>query len=242
VVTRIAEGKTDKVTIGPEQVREFLGKPKFHYLAEIEERTTIPGVATGLVWTPVGGDVVFVEAARMPGGKGFILTGQLGDVMQESARAALSYIRSRAAKLGVDDHWFDKYDIHLHVPAGAVPKDGPSAGITMATALASLLTQRPVRSNVAMTGEITLRGQVLPIGGLKEKVLAAHRFGLDTVILPRRNEKDLDDIPQEVRQQMHFVLVDNVDQVLEAALGEPIASPEEGEPETQTDQPVSQTM
>ncbi len=242
VVTRIAEGKTDKVIIEPEQVREFLGKPKFYYLAEIEERTTIPGVATGLVWTPAGGDVIFVEAARMPGGKGFILTGQLGDVMQESARAALSYIRSRAAKLGVDDHWFDKYDIHLHVPAGAVPKDGPSAGITMATALASLLTQRPVRSNVAMTGEITLRGQVLPIGGLKEKVLAAHRFGLDTVILPRRNEKDLDDIPQEVRQQMHFVLVDNVDQVLDAALGEPIASPEEeGEPEAQTDQPVSQT-
>lgn len=231
VVTRIAEGQTDSVTITPELVREFLGKPKFYSISEIEERTNIPGVATGLVWTPVGGDIVFVEAAKMPGNKGFILTGQLGDVMQESARAALSYVRSRARDLGIDENWFEKNDVHLHVPAGAVPKDGPSAGITMATALASLLTQRPVRSNVAMTGEITLRGQVLPIGGVKEKVLAAHRFGLDTVILPRRNEKDLDDVPEEVREAMTFILVDTIDEVLDEALGEPLAPDEESTPE-----------
>lgn len=221
VVTRIAEGKSSRVTVKPRTIKKYLGKPKFHYLTEVEERTHIPGVATGLVWTPVGGDIVFVEAAQMPGGKGFILTGQLGDVMQESARAALSYVRSRLDDLGVDPGWFNKHDIHLHVPGGSVPKDGPSAGITMATALASLLTQRPVRGNVAMTGEITLRGQVLPIGGLKEKVLAAHRFGLDTVIVPKRNANDLDDIPEEVRKQMKFVLVERVDQVLEDALTKP---------------------
>ncbi|MBN1313271.1 MAG: endopeptidase La [Anaerolineae bacterium] len=224
VVTRIAEGKTGKTTVGVKAVREFLGKPKYHYLAEVEERTNVPGVATGLVWTPVGGDIIFVEAAQMPGGKGFVLTGQLGNVMQESARAALSYVRSRAGDLGLGEKWFSKHDIHLHVPAGAVPKDGPSAGITMATALASLLTQRPVSGNVAMTGEITLRGQVLPVGGLKEKALAAHRFGLDTIILPKRNEKDIDDIPEEVREKMKFVLVERVDQVLEHALSKPAGS------------------
>ncbi len=229
VVTRIAEGKVQKVEVTPDLVREYLGKPKYYYITEIEERTNIPGVATGLVWTPVGGDVVFIEATRMPGNKGFILTGQLGDVMQESARAALSYIRAHAEELGIDPNWFEKSDIHLHVPAGGVPKDGPSAGITMATALASLLTGRVVRSNVAMTGEITLRGQVLPIGGLKEKALAAHRFGIDTVIIPRRNEKDLDEIPEEVRKQLNFVLVDRVDQVLEVALGERVeAEPGDG--------------
>jgi ATP-dependent Lon protease len=193
-------------------------------VTEVEERTKVPGVATGLVWTPVGGDVIFIEAAQMPGSKGFILTGQLGEVMQESARAALSYVRSRTHQLAVDDSWFDNHDIHLHVPAGAVPKDGPSAGITMATALASLITRRPVRGNLAMTGEITLRGQVLPIGGLKEKVLAAHRFGLDTVIIPRHNEKDLDDIPEDIRAQMRFVPVRDVDQVLEEALEDPLAA------------------
>jgi ATP-dependent Lon protease len=170
--------------------------------------------------------VVFIEATDMPGSKGFILTGQLGNVMQESARAALSYVRAHAANLGIADDWFDTHDIHLHVPAGAVPKDGPSAGITMATALASLLTRRPVRSNVAMTGEITLRGQVLPVGGVKEKMLGAHRFGIDTVILPRRNEKDLDDIPEDVRKQINFVLVDRVDEVLDTALGDPVTVPE----------------
>ncbi len=225
VVTQIAEGQVEHVEITPDRVRELLGKAQFFYMTEIEQRTHIPGVATGLVWTPVGGDVVFVEAAQMPGKKGFILTGQLGDVMQESARAAMSYIRSRAPSLGIPDDWFEEHDIHLHVPAGAVPKDGPSAGITMATALASLLTQRPVRPNVAMTGEITLRGQVLPIGGVKEKVLAAHRFGIDTVVLPARNEKDLDDIPDEVRRELTIVTVENVEQVLAAALEEKPVSP-----------------
>lgn len=235
VVTGIAEGKIESIEITPDLVREYLGKPKYHNITEIEERTNIPGVATGLVWTPVGGDIVFIEAARMPGKKGFTLTGQLGDVMQESARAALSYVRSRAADLGLDEDWFEHNDIHLHVPAGAVPKDGPSAGITLATALASLLTGRPVRSDVAMTGEITLRGQVLPIGGVKEKVLAAHRFGLTTVILPARNQRDLDDIPEEVRKEMTFEFVDHMDQVLKLALGEPLAdtdSARQPEPET----------
>jgi ATP-dependent Lon protease len=222
VVTRVAEGVISSATITPETIRDYLGKPKYYNVTEIEERTCIPGVATGLVWTPVGGDIVFVEAASMPGGKGFTLTGQLGAVMKESARAALSYVRSRATEQGVPVEWFQKHEIHLHVPAGAVPKDGPSAGITMATALASLLTRRPVRSNLAMTGEITLRGQVLPIGGVKEKVLAAHRFGLNTVILPHRNEKDLDDIPDEVREAMDFILVDQVEQVFDAALGAPL--------------------
>ncbi|NDJ52256.1 MAG: endopeptidase La [Chloroflexi bacterium] len=218
VVTRIAQGLTDHVEVSVALVDELLGKPKYHYLTEVEDRTNLPGVATGLAWTPVGGDVMFVEATRMPGSKGFILTGQLGEVMQESARAALSYIRAHTDDLMIAEDWFKSTDIHLHVPAGAQPKDGPSAGITMVTALASLLTQRPVRSNVAMTGEVTLRGQVLPIGGVKEKVLAAHRFGIDTVLLPQRNEKDLDDIPAEIREQMQFVLVNRVEQVLEAAL------------------------
>ncbi len=216
VVTRIAENKTASVTIDEKDVVEFLGKP--HYYGEIKERTEIPGVATGLSWTPFGGDIVFVEATKMPGGKGFQLTGQLGDVMRESAQAALSYVRSKAKDLGLDERFFDRTDIHLHVPSGAVPKDGPSAGVTMATAIASLLTGRPVRDDVGMTGEITLRGQVLPIGGLKEKVLAAHRVGLKTVIIPKRNEKDLEDVPEEVRNSMKFVLADCVDQVFEAAL------------------------
>jgi ATP-dependent Lon protease len=216
VVTRFAEGKATVVTIDGKDTVEFLGKP--HYYGEVKERTEMPGVATGLVWTPVGGDIVFIEATKMPGSKGFQLTGQLGDVMRESAQAALSYVRSKATDLGVDERFFDHIDIHLHVPSGAVPKDGPSAGVTMATAIASLITGRPVRDDVAMTGEITLRGQVLPIGGLKEKVLAAHRVGVKTVIIPKRNEKDLEDIPQEVRDSVKFVLADCVDQVFEAAL------------------------
>jgi len=216
------EGKGDngaaEYIIEESTVRELLGKPRFDYQTEIEDRTDLPGVATGLAWTPMGGDVLFVEAAAMTGSKGFQLTGQLGDVMQESARAALSYVRSRVAQFGVREDFFEKHDIHLHVPAGAVPKDGPSAGVTMATALASLLTGRPVHSNVAMTGEITLRGKVLPVGGIKAKVLAAHRVGMDTVILPARNEQDLDDLTDEVRESLHFVLVSTVDDVLDAAL------------------------
>jgi ATP-dependent Lon protease len=223
VVTEIAVGDVESVAITPDDLHKYLGKQKYTNITELEERTLLPGVATGLVWTPVGGDIVFIEAAQMPGKKGFTLTGQLGDVMRESAQAALSYIRSRARDLNIPEGWFEDHDLHLHVPAGSVPKDGPSAGITMATALASLLTQRPVKSSVAMTGEITLRGQVLPIGGIKEKVLAAHRFGLDTVILPKRNEKDLEDIPEEVRDEMTFVLVDRVDQVLETALGDHVS-------------------
>lgn len=218
VVTRIAEGKTDKVVINDKMVRDLLGKPRYGYREEIQERTNLPGVATGLAWTPVGGDVLFVEAARMPGGKGFQFTGQLGEVMQESARTALSYIRSKADDFGVDATFFEKNDLHIHVPAGAVPKDGPSAGVTMAAALASLLTGRPTRSNVAMTGEITLRGQVLPVGGIKDKVLAAHRFGVDTVIIPKKNENDLDDLPDDVRGELKFVLAERVDEVLNAAL------------------------
>ncbi|HOK54954.1 MAG TPA: magnesium chelatase domain-containing protein, partial [Armatimonadota bacterium] len=185
----------------------------------VRDRTTEPGVAVGLAWTPTGGDVLFVEATRMPGGRTLTLTGQLGDVMKESAQAALSYIRSRADVLKIDPEFFQKSDIHLHVPAGAIPKDGPSAGVTMITALASLLTGRKVRHDVAMTGEITLRGKVLPVGGIKEKVLAARRAGVNKVILPQENRKDvLEDIPEKVQNEMEFLYVDNIDQVLSLAL------------------------
>jgi len=218
VVTRIAEGKLTQAAIDRPQVIEYLGRPEYFYTEEVEERTSVPGVATALAYTPVGGDIMFIEATQMPGGKGFQLTGQLGEVMQESARAALSYVRANAKDLGIKDDFFAKHDIHLHVPAGSTPKDGPSAGVTMATALASLITGRPVRADVGMTGEITLRGQVLPIGGVKEKVLAAHRAGLKTVIIPKRNERDLEDVPDEVRDQIQFVLADRVQDVLAAAL------------------------
>jgi ATP-dependent Lon protease len=221
VVTHIAEGKATQVDVDAENLTEFLGRPKYFGNEEIAERTAVPGVATGLAWTPVGGDVLFIEATRMPGNKGFQITGSLGNVMQESARAALSYVRSRAAHLGLSEDFFDKSDIHLHVPAGAQPKDGPSAGVAMATSLVSLISGRPVRPDVGMTGEITLRGQVLPIGGVKEKVLAAHRSGLHTVILPNRNEPDLEDIPEEVRKQINFVFAETVDNVLDAALEPP---------------------
>jgi len=219
IVTRIAEGETDAVEIDAEKVRELLGKPRFGHREELAERTDQPGVATGLAWTPVGGEVLFVEATRMPGNKGgFQYTGQLGEVMQESARLALSYVRARADDLNVDAQFFKDNDIHLHVPAGAVPKDGPSAGVTMATALASLLTGRSTHSNVAMTGEITLRGQVLPVGGIKDKVLAAHRLGADTIIIPKKNENDLEDVPDEVREDLTIILAENLDDVWDAAL------------------------
>ena len=204
-------------TIKRKDVPTYLGKRRF-FDEEIEERLENPGVAIGLVWTEAGGDITFFEATRVPGAKGYTLTGQLGEVMKESAQAALSYVRNRAESLGIDPEFFNRSDLHLHIPEGAIPKDGPSAGITMATALASLLTNRPVRPKLGMTGEITLRGKVLPIGGIKEKVLAAARYGLDTVILPRRNESDLEELPETVRKQMKFVLVDTVDQVLVAAL------------------------
>lgn len=216
VATKIAAGETVSVTVDAQDLPAYLGKPRFLY--DVAERTDRPGVAVGLAVTPVGGDILFIEATKMPGTKQFIVTGQLGDVMKESAHAALSYVRSKAEELGIDPRFFEKTDIHLHVPAGATPKDGPSAGVAIATALASLLTGRPVRSDVAMTGEITLRGKVLPVGGIKEKVLAADRAGITTVILPRRNEPDLDDIPEDVKKRMNFVLVDEIDQVWKVAL------------------------
>lgn len=218
VVTGIAEKKVKKVKITPKKVEEYLGKPKYFYTEEIAERTSIPGVATALSWTSVGGDILFIEATSMPGSKGFQITGSVGNVMQESARAALSYVRSRSEKLGLDGKFFESSDIHLHIPAGAQPKDGPSAGVTIATALVSLISKRPVRAEVGMTGEITLRGQVLPVGGIKEKVLAAHRSGLKTVILPVRNKMDLDELPEEVRQSINFVFVETMDQLLDGAL------------------------
>jgi ATP-dependent Lon protease len=216
IATRIAEGRAESVEIGADEVLEYLGKPIYFF--EAAERCDLPGVATGLSVTAVGGDILFIEATKMPGQKGLTITGQLGDVMKESAQAALSYVRSQADQLGFDRDFFNTNDIHIHVPAGAVPKDGPSAGVTIATALTSLLTGRPVRADVGMTGEITLRGQVLPVGGIKEKVLAAHRAGLRTVIIPKRNEKDLEDLPPDVRDDMKFVLVERVDEVLETAL------------------------
>jgi ATP-dependent Lon protease len=216
--TKIAEGTQTSVDVNAEVAAEFLGKPRFLGAEEMAERISLAGVAAGLAWTPTGGEVLFIEATAMPGGKQFMLTGSLGQVMQESARAGLSYVRSISGELGVPDKFWASHDIHVHIPSGAVPKDGPSAGVTMAVALASLATGRPVRHDVGMTGEITLRGKVLPIGGLKEKVLAAHRAGLHRVILPRRNEQDLEDVPAEVKDQMDFVLADTVADVLKASL------------------------
>ncbi len=213
-----AEGAVTPFRIDAAAVRDLLGRTLLGYQTELRQRADVPGVASGLAWTSSGGDVLFVEATTMSGNRRFELTGQLGNVMQESARAAYSYIRAEARTLGIAPDFFEKHDIHLHVPAGAVPKDGPSAGVAMVTALASLLTNRPVHLNVAMTGEITLRGQVLPVGGIKTKVLAAHRLGIDTVVMPKRNEPDLDDLPDEVRASMTFVFARHVDDVLAAAL------------------------
>jgi ATP-dependent Lon protease len=218
IVTKIAENKDTQFGMTAKAVEEYLGRPKYFYTEEIAERTAIPGVATALSWTSVGGDILFIEATSMPGSKGFQVTGSVGNVMQESARAALSYVRSHAAKLGIEDQYFEQKEIHIHIPAGAQPKDGPSAGVTIATALVSLITQRPVRNDVGMTGEITLRGQVLPVGGIKEKVLAAHRSGLKTIILPVRNKADLEDLPEEVRKSLNFKYAVTVDDVLSVAL------------------------
>lgn len=218
VGTRIAEGKVETFKIAPETVEEFLEHPIFHGSEEISLRTSVPGVVPGLAWTPYGGEVLFIESSRMPGSKGFQITGSVGNVMQESARAALSYVRSKARHLSLNENFFDKTDIHLHIPAGATPKDGPSAGVTMATSLVSLVSGRKVKRNLGMTGEITLRGHVLPVGGIKEKILAAHRNGLKTVILPKRNEFDLDDVPEEIKKKIKFIFVETVDEVLSAAL------------------------
>jgi ATP-dependent Lon protease len=214
--TRVASGKeTTPIAIDRAAVRDALGRAKFFLEAAV--RTAVPGVATGLAVTGVGGDVLFVESAVMPG-KGLVLTGQLGDVMKESARIALTYVKSHASELGIDEHVLEGKEVHVHVPAGAIPKDGPSAGITMVTSIASLLTGRPVKSTIGMTGEVTLQGRVLPIGGLKQKVLAAHAAGLTEVIVPERNQPDLDDVPSDVRNQVKFHIVGTVDQVLAIAL------------------------
>ncbi len=224
VGTLIAEEKEYSPKITPEAVVEYLDHPIYLDADDLKKRISIPGVAAGLAWTAYGGNVLFIEATSMVGAKGFQITGSLGNVMQESARAALSYVRAHAEELGINPNFYSETDIHLHVPSGAQPKDGPSAGVTMVTALVSLLSGRKVKKEVGMTGEITLRGRVLPIGGLKEKVLAAHRFGLRTIILPKRNEVDLDDIPDEVKKVMTFIPVETVDEVLEAALVEKKAS------------------
>ncbi|MCG6907629.1 MAG: endopeptidase La, partial [Desulfobacteraceae bacterium] len=212
----IAQGEAQKVAIKVKNIPKFLGPVRV--TAEAKARILTPGVAMGLAWTPTGGDLLFIEATAMRGRKGLTLTGQLGDVMKESASAALSFIRSHAERLKIPDDFFDKHDIHIHVPAGAIPKDGPSAGVTMLTALVSLLTDTPIHKDLAMTGEITLRGQVLPVGGIKEKVLAAHRAGIKTIILPKFNSKDLEDIPKRVQRDITFHFVDKMMDVLKLAL------------------------
>jgi ATP-dependent Lon protease len=221
VAREVAEGtRNRKRTIRERQVRDLLGKKRF--LHDVARRTGQPGVATGLAWTPVGGEVLFIEATGFPGEGRLQITGQLGDVMKESASAALSYVKANARKWGADkpEEWLRTHDIHVHVPSGAIPKDGPSAGTAIATALVSLVSGRPVRSDIAMTGEITLTGQVLPIGGLKEKALAAERAGIKCVIAPKLNEPDLEDVPPHLRKSMEFKFVSKIDQVLKLALEE----------------------
>ncbi len=223
VARRIAEEPRYKARVKPENVPDYLSKARFYN--EVKKRTASVGVTTGLAWTPVGGDIMFIETTVMPGSGKLVLTGQLGDVMKESAQAAVSFLRSRSGELGLPEDYFSKHDLHVHVPAGAVPKDGPSAGIALATSLASLLTNTKVDSDLAMTGEITLTGQVLPIGGLKEKVLGAKRAGISKIVMPKRNEVDLDDVPKEVRDTMTFVPVEEVSEVFEQAFGKRIITP-----------------
>jgi ATP-dependent Lon protease len=214
----VAEGKPTPITVKAGDLHDYLGNPK--YFAETAVMIDRPGVVTGLAWTPTGGDILFIEATMMPGTKQLTLTGQLGDVMKESAQAALSYVRSQTETFGINKDFFEKTDIHIHVPAGAIPKDGPSAGVTMTTAIVSMLTGRLVKHDLAMTGEITLRGKVMPIGGVKEKVLAAKRAGIKTIILPEKNKNDLDDVPEDLRKEMEFIFADTIDQVIKAALKE----------------------
>jgi ATP-dependent Lon protease len=217
---RMAEGKTDKLVVSPDVVREVLGIPKMRLEKEVEERVTKPGVSVGLVWTPVGGDIVFIEASKMRGGKTFTMTGHLGDVMQESMRAALTWVRANSERYGIDPDFFRKQDVHIHVPSGAVPKDGPSAGVAMVTALVSLLTNRPIRPRVAMTGEISLSGIVLPVGGIKEKVLGAKRAGIKEVILPSENEPNVkEDLPEDLLGDVKVHFVRTAEEALEIALG-----------------------
>jgi ATP-dependent Lon protease len=221
--SKIAQGRAKSVTVGVNDLQRYLGPVRF--TAESKARVTTPGIATGLAWTPVGGEIMFIEATAMKGKRGLTLTGQLGDVMKESAAAALSFIRANAAAFSIDEDFYDTHDIHIHVPAGAIPKDGPSAGVTLLTALVSLFTHKSVRKDLAMTGEITLRGQVLPVGGIKEKVLAAHRAGMATVILPEGNRKDLEDIPRTTKNEMRFHFADNMMDVISLALEKERAKP-----------------
>lgn len=215
---QFAEGRKAKISVTRRFVQEVLGAPRFTH-DEVDERKLIPGVSVGLVWTPVGGDIIFIESAIMPGSKGLTLTGQLGDVMKESVSAALGYIRSHSKELKIDPSVFEKNEIHVHVPAGAVPKDGPSAGVTMLTAITSLLTGKTIKPRLAMTGELTLTGQVLPVGGIKEKVLAAHRASVRTLILPEENRKDyLEDVPEAIRSELTVHFVERASQVLKIAL------------------------
>ena len=216
VAVQIAEGGVDHARISAADLPAIMGPPRFE--DEVAMRTSTPGVATGLAWTPVGGDILFIEAARSPGRGALVLTGQLGEVMRESAQAAMTLVKSRAESFGIAPEIFEKSDIHIHVPAGATPKDGPSAGVAIFTALVSLLTNRTVRSDTAMTGEISLRGLVLPVGGIKEKVTAAARAGIGRVLLPARNRRDFDDIPEEARKKLEFVWLERVDDAIAAAL------------------------
>jgi ATP-dependent Lon protease len=216
----VVEGASFSETVGPAKVTEYLGVPRYRSTAA--EETNEVGIATGLAWTEVGGEILLTEATLMPGKGSLLLTGKLGDVMQESARAAMSWVRSKADEFGLAKDWHRRHDVHIHVPEGAIPKDGPSAGITIATALVSTLARVPTRREVAMTGEITLRGKVLPIGGVKEKVLAAHRAGVKTIIVPKDNEKDLADIPKNVLDVLNLYMVQTMDEVLKIALAEPL--------------------
>lgn len=218
VATEISEKKPVQIKIGAKSIENYLGKPHYLETEEINRRTSLPGVATGLAWTPYGGEILFIESTLMPGSKGFQITGSIGNVMQESAKAALSYVRAHAAELGIAPDFFDKMDLHVHIPSGAQPKDGPSAGVTLVVSLVSLLTNRPVRNDVAMTGEVTLRGQVMPVGGVKEKILAAHRAGIRTVLLPKMNLNDLKDLPEDIQEKMKFVGIDSVAEVIKLAL------------------------
>jgi len=222
VAVRIADGSATQMQIATADLAAILGQPRFEN--DVAMRTALPGVATGLAWTPVGGDILFIEATSYPGKGGLILTGQLGDVMRESVQAALSLVKHRAAELGIDPKKLSEVDIHVHVPAGATPKDGPSAGVAMFTALVSLLTNRSVNSDTAMTGEISLRGLVLPVGGIKEKIIAAASAGITRVMLPARNRRDYEDIPAEVREKLQFVWLERVDEAIATAL-EPEAAP-----------------
>jgi ATP-dependent Lon protease len=217
VAVRIAEGKLSHVRIDADAVAAILGPRRFD--ADVAQNASIPGVATGLAWTPVGGDILFIESSRMPGNGKLILTGQLGDVMKESAQAALSLLKTRAAKMGIEADLFAHNDVHVHVPAGATPKDGPSAGVAMFVSLTSLMTGRAVPPTTAMTGEISLRGLVLPVGGIREKVIAAARAGIDTVLLPARNRRDYDDIPPSARDRLRFIWLETVDDAIAATIG-----------------------